>query len=139
MRTIYLGFAAVLASAACGDSGGTSSVSSSDTGGVTNPGPGSSSDGGTVPQADCESRCEAHATACDVPEANVSQICGNICGESLTEAALQCIEDLPCTAGEDELDECVNKHPPGGSSDSDGTSETGAPPRENSATPARAA
>ncbi|MCY0994495.1 hypothetical protein OV203_45650 [Nannocystis sp. ILAH1] len=126
MKTIYLGFAVVLASAACGDSGGNGSTSSPGTGGDTNPGPGSS-DGETIPQADCTSRCEAHATACDVPEAMVSQLCGNICADSLTEAAIQCIEALPCTAGEDELDECTSKNPPGGSSESDGPTDTGGP------------
>lgn len=62
----------------------------------------------------------------------------NICAESLTEAALQCIEELPCTAGEDELDECVNKNPPGGSSESDGPTETGGTSAGDSAIPARA-
>ncbi|WAS91791.1 hypothetical protein [Nannocystis punicea] len=128
VKTVSLGFAAILAATACGDSGSNSSAPGTDTAAATNPGPGpgSGSDGGTVPQADCESRCEAHATGCDVPEANVSQICGGICGDSLTEAALQCIEALPCSAGEDELDACVNDNP-GGSSESEGTSDSGSP------------
>lgn len=127
VKTIRLGFAVALASAACGDSGGDASTTSPGTGGATNPGPGSGTGDEPIPQADCTSRCEAHATACDVPEAMVSQLCANICADSLTEAAIRCIEALSCTAGEDELDACVSENPPGGSSESDGPTDTGGP------------
>jgi len=76
-----------------------------------------SSDGETVPQSDCLSRCEARATACEVPAANISQICEGLCEDSLSDGALECIEALPCSADEDALDGCVSDNPPGATGD----------------------
>jgi hypothetical protein len=112
MNTIQIGLAVLLASAASlACKGSDDPESSSESDGAAD----SSADsdtGDTVPQADCLARCEAHATACQAPPASVSQVCGDLCGESLSDSALDCIEALPCTAGEDELDACTNEGPP---------------------------
>lgn len=123
MTTIHIGLLAALAVAApaCGDDGDGSTTANTDANtsnpNTSNPNtsnPGSDSDSGTVPEADCESRCTMRATTCMVPEGDIPALCDGLCGGSLTDAALVCIEALPCTAGTDEVDACVNDNPPGG-------------------------
>lgn len=87
----------------------------------------SSASGGTaqVSTADCKSRCAARTRECDVPSAQAETACANLCGGSLSKGALECIEDLPCAAGEDEVQDCVDEHPPGSSSSGGATSSSG--------------
>lgn len=103
-------------------SGGASSGANSSSGG--------GSSGGAISAAECSSRCEARATECDVPSGQIDSLCTNLCSGSLSDAALACIEALPCSAGEDEISQCQRENPVGSSSSSGGSSSgspTGTP------------
>ena len=76
---------------------------------------------GTVSEADCNSRCEPHATRCNLP----AGACAQICSDKLTPAALDCIDALSCSAGEDDLEACKKKGGSGSSSSSSSSSSSG--------------
>ena len=109
-RGLFAALFTSVALLACNSTDGNESSSNSDASA------GSSSSGGeVVPQADCLSRCKTRAIACEVPASQISQVCGNLCGDSLSDGALACIDALPCSADKDALDDCVSKNPAGGS------------------------
>ena len=82
-----------------------------------------SSSGGqpAVSQADCQTRCAAHADSCGAPK----DACEKICGSAITAEAIACIEALSCNAGESDVAACMKKGNGAGGSSSGGSSSSG--------------
>jgi hypothetical protein len=74
---------------ACGDA--------DDTGGGGSGGHGSTgSTGSGAPAPDCAERCAAKAGECGAPPDVAANACGQLCGMSLTEAQMTCLEAKSC-------------------------------------------
>src|SRR5687768_16537773 len=50
----------------------------------------------TVTAQQCNSRCQTKMTTCEAPSNVVTQGCGQLCGNTLTEAQLSCLEGKTC-------------------------------------------
>jgi hypothetical protein len=100
-----------------GSSGSTSSSSSS----------GASA---TVTTEQCTSRCASKLSACGAPSDAASQGCAQLCGQSLTEAQLTCLEGRSCEELEtlDSVDELCPAGSTSSSSSSGSTSSSGGLP-----------
>ncbi len=86
----FASFAGVLA---CSSESSSSPGSSSSSSSSSSSGSGSAA---TVTSEQCSSRCQTKMTSCDAPANIVSQGCGQLCGNTLTEAQLSCFEGKSC-------------------------------------------
>lgn len=98
--------------------------------------PGSSNGGGgttstskaatdPVSRDECQTRCTKRARQCDATPDQVDEICGDVCGGSLDEAQLDCLEEKPCVelaSGRPFAELC----PAGGADGASGGGESGA-------------
>lgn len=59
-----------------------------------------------VPKATCSARCERRTGNCNFSEAQGKQLCDTLCKNGLTDAALACMDEQPCSANEHTLEGC---------------------------------
>ncbi len=88
---------------------------------------GSSGASSTITTAECTSRCKIRVEACQVPAAQQDSTCKTLCGGTLNDDQLTCIEALPCSSDQTDIQDCVDANP-GASSSSGGSSGGGAAP-----------
>lgn len=50
----------------------------------------------TISSSECSDRCNKKATKCGAPSSQAEQVCDQLCGGSLTEAEMSCLEDATC-------------------------------------------
>jgi hypothetical protein len=88
-------------STACGDSG---------SGGGSGPTGAAPAGGASSNATSCDERCATRAASCGLPEA----ACAELCGAGPSDAAIACIEALPCTADESDVTDCMSSGGTGG-------------------------
>jgi hypothetical protein len=59
--------------------------------------PAGTTGGAAVSSADCATSCESRATTCGYPAADGDQACAALCGGSVTEEQLTCLQGRSCT------------------------------------------
>jgi hypothetical protein len=115
LLTVLLGFTSVLAGggvlSACSSPSTTPTNSSGASGTSGSSQTSSPSDSTVVSAADCTSRCTTRSTACKIPAAQSGQVCASLCDGSLSTKALECIEVLDCSAGQDMISACQRDNP----------------------------
>jgi len=60
----------------------------------------------------CAGRCEKRMKSCNASSTQAVQICKTVCKGTVSQAAVDCLDDLSCAANQTVLQECATKNPP---------------------------
>jgi len=65
-----------------------------------------------VTKEECAAHCEKRMKACNASSAQGVQICKSVCKGTISQAALDCLDDLSCSTNQTILQKCATENPP---------------------------